>query len=223
MTNVRPLNTQDIETLDGDIRQIHKRQKFAIKYFTVYAILVIIGSTWAYFKIDADNFVPWLITSIGFLVAGLWGFLEMYLKDNKALKRIAWLKSENKVLSIVVKSNDFLAIPEHDDEGDYFLYQLPDNKIVYVGGQEFSNSDTFPNNNFEIVIATDPKKKIVLLNKYDFGDKIAPKIKLTKMQRIKLSDEQIKEIQDQDPIIREFATFITGDINEIKIIDKADT
>ncbi len=223
MTNVRPLNTQDIETLDGDIRQIHKRQKFAIKYFAGYTVLVIIFSTWGYFKIDPENFGAWLFTTIGFFVAGLWGFLEMYRKDNKALKRIDWLKNENKVLSIVVKSSDFIAIPEHEDEGDYFLFQLPDNKIVYVGGQEFSNSDTFPNNNFEIVIATDPKKKIVLLNKYDLGDKIAPKIKLTKTQSIKLSDGQIKEIQDQDPIIRGFATFITGDINEIKIVDKADT
>lgn len=223
MTNVRPLNTQDIETLNGDIRQINKRQKFTIKYFAGYTLLVIIGSTWTYFKIDLDNFVPWVVTSIGFFVAGLWGFLEIYLKDNKALQRIAWLKNENKVVSVLVKSTDYIAIPEQEDEGDFFLFQLPDNKIVYIGGQQFYASDTFPNNNFEIVIATDPKKKIVLLNKYDLGDKIAPKIKLTKGQSIKLSDKQIKEINDQDPIIREFATFITGDINEIKIVDKADT
>ena len=223
MTNVRPLNNQDIETLDGDIRQIHKRQKFTLKYFAGYALLVIIGSTWGYFKIDPENFGAWLFTSIGFMIAGLWGFFEIYNRDNKAFKRIAWLKNENKVLSIAVKSADYIAIPEHEDEGDHFLFQLPDNKILYVGGQEFYTSDTFPNNDFEIVIATDPKKKIVLLNKYDFGDKIPPKIKLTKTQSIKFSDTQIKEIQDQDPIVREFATFIPGDIHEIKIVDKANT
>ncbi|MBA2611092.1 MAG: hypothetical protein H0U95_03915 [Bacteroidetes bacterium] len=223
MTNIRPLNIQDIETLDDDIRLINKRQKFQIKYFSGYAALVIIGSTWAYFKIDSGNFWVWVFTSIGFFVAGLWGFLEMFLEDNKALKRIEWLKNENKVISIIVKSTDYIEIPEHEDEGDYFLFQLLDNKILYFGGQEFTTSDTFPNSNFEIVIARDPKNKIVLLNKYDFGDKISPKIKLTKSQSIKLSDKQIEEIQKQDVVVREFATFITGDINEIKIVDKADT
>jgi len=223
MTTVRPLNTQDLETLDNDVRQIHKRQKFTIKYFAGYILLVIMGSTWAYFKIDPDNFVPWVFTTIGFFIAGLWGFLEIYLKDNKALKRIVWLKKENKVHSIVVKSNDYISIPEHEDEGNYFLFQLRDKKILYIGGQEFYTSATFPNNNFEIVIATDPKSKIVLLNKYDLGEKISPKIKLNKKQSIKLTDTQIEEIKEQDPVLREIATFITGDINEIRIIDKVET
>jgi hypothetical protein len=38
---------------------------------------------------------------------------------------------------------DYIAISEHEDEGDYFLFQLPDNKIVYVGGQEFSPATLF--------------------------------------------------------------------------------
>lgn len=223
MINERPLNSNDIVTLDNDVLLINKRKRFITKYFVGYTILVLICSIWAYFKIDSENLIVLIFTSIGFFVAGLWGFLEMYLKENKKLKNISWLKNENKVLSIVVKSNDFIEIPEHEDEGDYYLFQLPDNRILYVGGQEFYPNETFPSNNFEIVIAKDPKNKIILFQRNDLGEKISPKIKLTKNQSIKLTDEQISEINQQDVILREIVTIITGHIDKITIVDEAVT
>lgn len=219
MINTRALNSKDLETLDSDILQIKKRLNFTAKYFAGYTVLVLIGSAWAYIKIDPKDFIPWVITTIGFFAAGFWGFIELYLRGNKALKQIDWVKKENKVVSISVTSNEYIEICEQEDEGNYFLFQLSDNKIVYVGGQSFYVSDTFPNNNFEIAIATGQKNKVVLLNKYEFGKKIEPKIKLTKTQRIKLSDRQIDQINKQDPIIREIAAFLTGSITEIEIVN----
>jgi len=223
MINERPLSAKDIKTLDKDILLFNKRKNFTVKYFVGYTLIVLIVSIFVYFKIDRNDLVPLIVTSIGFFIAGLWGFLELYLKENKRLKAITWSKNENKVLSIVVKSNDFIEIPEHEDEGDYYLFQLADNKILYIGGQEFYQSKSFPNNNFEIVMAKDPQNKIILLERNDLGEKINPKIKLNRNQSIKLTDEQIEEINKQDFVIREFTTIITGSIDKINIIDKADT
>jgi hypothetical protein len=56
---------------------------------------------------------------------------------------------------------------------------LPENKILSFGGQDFYPSKKFPSSNFEIAICYGIKNEIVLLEIYNYGNKIKPKLKIT--------------------------------------------
>jgi len=83
------------------------------------------------------------------------------------------------VTSIKGVSTDYIELSEVEDEGVYYIFQLPDNKIFSFGGQDFYPTKSFPNDNFEIAICYGENDEIVLLETYNYGNKLLPKSKIT--------------------------------------------
>jgi hypothetical protein len=74
-----------------------------------------------------------------------------------------------------VNSNAYYVLEEEKDEGPFYVFQLPDNKVLSFGGQDFYEDENFPNNKFEIVEGRGLKNELLIFTVYNYGDKIEPK------------------------------------------------
>jgi hypothetical protein len=105
----------------------------------------------------------------------LWVFLETFFKRKTERDNINFVLSRNKVTIIKVVSDEYIELSEEEDEGVYYLFQLPHNKVVSFGGQDFYPDEIFPNTDFEIAICYSRKGSIVLFDTYIYGKKLLPK------------------------------------------------
>ena len=87
---------------------------------------------------DTTNEILLLFSTIAIYIAiGVWVIGKEYLKQQKDRRSIAFLKNKNLVTVIEVNSDLYYELKEQEDEGVYYLFQLPNNKIFSFGGQDF--------------------------------------------------------------------------------------
>lgn len=177
MKTERPLSDKEFRALDKILKQLDKNRKFQVKFFIGWTILAVIVGALIYDKDTTLYEVIGLV--VVYTLIGVWSFLEIYLKENKQRQNIDFVKSNNKVTSIKVVSTDYIELSEVEDEGVYYFFQLADDKILSFGGPDFYPTKTFPNDNFEIAVCYGEKDEIVLLEVYNYGNKLLPKSKIT--------------------------------------------
>jgi len=183
----RPLSDKEIKTLKQDLKRLDKRKSFQIKFLVGWTLLAILVGTYVYFRLDTTIELYLLIgTVIIYILIGVWGFMETYLKQKRERKNIDFVFATNKVKSIKVIATDYIELSEVEDEGVNYLFQISDNKILSFGGQNFYPIKNFPSDNFEIVICKGQKGEIVLLETYNYGKKIQPNRKITGQQKLDL-------------------------------------
>jgi hypothetical protein len=137
------------------------------------ALALIVGVI-TYYKIDT-RLTNLLMVIIGYMPIQIWMVVEQRAKRKAKIKTINYLKSKNLITVVEVHSDSFYLLEEDDDEGVFYLFQLPDNKILSFGGQDFYEDERFPNNNFEIVEGRGINNEILIYEVYIHGDKIQPK------------------------------------------------
>ncbi|GEM_PF-838282 len=187
MQTERPLSDKEIKTLKQDLKRLDKRKSFQIKFLVGWTLLAILVGTYVYFRLDTTIELYLLIgTVIIYILIGVWGFMETYLKQKRERKNIDFVFATNKVKSIKVIATDYIELSEVEDEGVNYLFQISDNKILSFGGQNFYPIKNFPSDNFEIVICKGQKGEIVLLETYNYGKKIQPNRKITGQQKLDL-------------------------------------
>jgi len=176
----RPLLKKEIKALNRDLNQIKKRNLTQFKFLIGWALLAIIVGSIFYFILDSENEHYLLLgTVIVYILIGVWNFTENYLKHDRQRKSIDFALENNRATSIKVVSNDYIELSEIEDDGVNYLFQLADNKILSFGGQDFYQTKKFPSNDFEIAVCYGLKDEIVLLEKYVYGEKLLPRIKIT--------------------------------------------
>ncbi len=184
MQTQRPLSDNEIKTLKQEIKRLDKRKKFQIKFLVGWTLLAIIVGTFIYFRLDTTTERYLLIGSVAiYILIGVWGFTEGSIKQKKERNNIDFAFANNKVTSIKVTATDYIELSEVEDEGVNYLFQISDNKILSLGGQDFYPSKNFPSDHFEIAICYGQKGAVVLLETYNFGKKLNPKRKITGQQK----------------------------------------
>ena len=124
---------------------------------------------------DTADDILWLIVTVTIYVGiGAWVFGKEYLLQRKEKKSIAFLKNKNLVTAIEVSSDLYYELKEEEDEGVYYLFQLPNNKVFSFGGQDFYPSKKFPSDKFEVVEGRGLNNEILLLETFSYGKKIKP-------------------------------------------------
>ncbi|MCD0490053.1 hypothetical protein LPB86_17565 [Pedobacter sp. MC2016-14] len=112
---------------------------------------------------------------------------------------------------IRVVAESYIELPEYEDEGVHYLFQLPGNQILSIGGQNFHQSDTFPSTDFETAFCNGLNNEVVLLKTYIYGVKLQPICKKHKEMKWNL----IGHPNYPDP---EKFTIIQGRLEEIENI-----
>lgn len=184
MQTERPLSDKEIKILRQDLKRLDKRKSFQIKFLVGWTLLAIIVGTFVYFRLETTTELYLLIgTVVIYILIGVWSFMEIYLKQKKRRKNIDFVFETNKVKTIKVITIDYIELSEVEDEGVNYLFQISENKILSLGGQDFYPTKNFPSDNFEIAVCNDEKGEVVLLETYNYGKKIQPKRKITGQQK----------------------------------------
>ena len=103
------------------------------------SIALIIGLI-AYFKIDPQKTIVLFLTVATYIGIGVWIVAEQRAKQSRKQKSIAYLKNKNLVTVIQVHSETYYLLKEQDDEGIFYLFQLPDNRVFSFGGKTFTRT-----------------------------------------------------------------------------------
>ena len=184
MQTERPLSDKEIKILRQDLKRLDKQKSFQIKFLVGWTLLAFIVGTFVYFKLETTTELYLLIgTVVIYILIGVWSFMETHLRQKKVRKNIDFVFETNKVKSIKVITTDYIELSEVEDEGVGYLFQISDNKILSLGGQDFYPTKNFPSDNFEIVVCNGEKDEVVLLKTYNYGKKIQPMRKITGQQK----------------------------------------
>jgi hypothetical protein len=202
----RELGKKELSILDKRLNQINAIRRRQINMLIGWTTLGIIVATYFYFQHDfkTEHYAMIFI----YVMIGFWSFFEIFISQNKERKNINFVKSENKVSIIKVISKEYIEFSEEEDEGVYYLFQLDNNKILSFGGQDFYPNKKFPSNNFEVAVCYGKQNEIVLLETYNYGDKLLPLIKITGEKKSKLMNS--KKYPNPDTF-----TIIDGQLDKI--------
>jgi hypothetical protein len=171
----RPLQDKELKILDKRLKRSDKNLKRQLRFLLIWILLSFVIGTFAFFKMDTAGDILWLIVTVTIYVGiGAWVFGKEYLLQRKEKKSIAFLKNKNLVTAIEVSSDLYYELKEEEDEGVYYLFQLPNNKVFSFGGQDFYPSKKFPSDKFEVVEGRGLNNEILLLETFSYGKKIKP-------------------------------------------------
>ena len=171
----RPLQNKELKILDKRLKRLEKNYKGQIRFLFIWTLLALIIGTFAFFRMDSiDKMILLFATVTIYIGIGVWLVAKEHLKQSKERKSIAYLKSKNLVTAIEVNSDHYYELKEQEDEGVYYLFQLDNSKVFSFGGQDFYPNKKFPSNKFEIVEGRGIDNEVLLLETFNFGEKIKP-------------------------------------------------
>lgn len=183
MNSTRELNRKELKQLQKRVTNLNKNTKTQNKILIGGAVIIIIFSLIVH--LNSNTIIALATFGIYFLIA-FWVYIEALIKNSKQLRSIEQTIEKNIVFVTKVESRKFIQLDEEEDEGFFYLFELNNKKTISIGGQENDPSKKFPNDNFEIAIAKDDKKHIILLERYDMGDKINPTKRIKGREKWKL-------------------------------------
>ena len=180
MLEQRPLSIKEVKLLNWDLKRILKRKSHQLRLLVGWILIVIVVGTFFYFKFNSpeDHNILFGVALVYTLIV-FWVFVEESVKLTKKQKSINFALSENVTNYIRVTTNSYIQLTEEEDEGVHYLFQLDNNRILSIGGQDFYPNSKFPNTDFEIVQCLGVKNETILLETYNYGKKLKPKIKIS--------------------------------------------
>lgn len=175
MLTERLLYISEIKILNQDLKRLDKRSTSQIKFLISWLILVAVFGSFFYFKLETKQ-EHYLLTAIVIIYSliGCWSFADAWYRISSARKNLEFVLLNNKIKFIRVEAEGYIELPEYEDEGVHYLFQLPHNQILSMGGQDFYPTDKFPNTDFEIALCRGLNDEVVLLKTYTYGIKLLP-------------------------------------------------
>ena len=172
----RPLTKAEVRLLKGKISsQGRRRSRYRARIARVSVGLWIAGSVLTLVANQARServvvLIAW--AAIASLIA-VWLLLED--KSGRAFRVGAFEDAlrRNEAHVIRIQSDQMVALDEQEDEGACFAFQVAD-RIVFVSGQEFYPSASFPNSDFALVEISDSRGRIVEMAIETAGKKLQP-------------------------------------------------
>jgi len=112
----------------------------------------------------ASDVSPQIVVGFWFalvVLIGLWVWIEQYLKMHKLAGSISRTLESGRVREIRVVASGVVEFEEVEDEGACYAFQIADDRIVFVSGQEFYASAKFPNSDFALIDVLGPSGELV--------------------------------------------------------------
>jgi hypothetical protein len=114
------------------------------------ATIAITGALWVLTVLAARDVALWIPTMVWSLIALF--FLGSSYRDSLPRRRWALARlRDGSVREHRIWSEDVVKFEEEEDEGACFAFQISQERIVFVCGQDFYETEEFPNSDFSIV------------------------------------------------------------------------
>jgi hypothetical protein len=159
-SRTRPLTEPERRLVRTRLAQYGRREAGVGRATTGAAILVI-GALWLVTLAVAD--APWSAVTAFWLVVGggiyLWVRRDLrresaHIPALRAALAGALERDEASVLD--VRATAYAELEEAEDEGACFAFQVDDDRLLFLHGQEFYPSAGFPSHDFSLVSPLDP-------------------------------------------------------------------
>jgi len=208
----RSLIDKEIIVLKKDAKQLDRRNTLQNRFLFGWIIVALVVGTIIFFRLDSETEYYLLSgTVVIYILIVVWVYTENVIKIRKQKNNIEFVLVENKARSIKVASKKYIELPEIEDEGVFYLFQIEDNKILSFGGQYHYPTNKFPSDDFEIVMCYGKSGELVLLEKYVNGNRIQPVRKITGQKKLEL----MSSLKYPDP---DNFTVIEGQIEQFESI-----
>lgn len=173
----RSLTAAERRLLDAKIRDLQARVSRGPK--AALTSIVVVAILWILTLVASD--VPWPIVTSFWIVVGaglyLWVRRDL-LKDLDVLRDMlrgyesARRRDQAEVFE--VRSSAFAELEEVEDEGACYVFQIDDDRLVSVAGQEFYPQARFPSHDFSLVHILDERDQPVEMVIEKRGSQAAP-------------------------------------------------
>ncbi len=188
ISKFRPLTDKELNKLRSQKRENIKiiELSYKIKPYIIIGILTFLSGVTLYFfsksfnKIFLGEFVGQLIGFIfSVCIALLFYFPFEQIKSRKRLNnentQIESLINKNEIEVYEIQTNQAIHFIQYDDEGELYLIQISENKLLYIwDDQTLIKKTKFPNTHFEIY--KDIDLRWLLWNKVTYkGQRFTPK------------------------------------------------
>jgi hypothetical protein len=154
----RELTPNEQELLNRKIILRRKQKNFALRRSFVSGLIVsAILSGLVLLASTAPRHIVLMFFLGTWLSLFLWVGMTEKKKLSKAVAELEGALARNRASVVRIASQKVVEFEEIEDEGACYAFQLPQNKIVFVSGQDFYPSAKFPNTDFEIVTVFDSR------------------------------------------------------------------
>ncbi len=171
----RPLTDKEKRVLKASISSL-KRQFNKLQKRTLISSFIVFGVLWGFTMLVAKE--SWKIITIFWLCLGigisLWTIITERQKVHKRIGTYEDAMNRNEADVLHIRSNAMIEFDEIEDEGACYAYQVDDESIIFIAGQEFYSSARFPNNNFEIIHIYDSVGNPIEMLIEKHGNKLEP-------------------------------------------------
>ena len=119
-------------------------------------------------------FIPlaaWFAICAGLVV---WAVVSSRRDLMKEIDRLEATLKRNEAHEVTVRSTEMIEFEEEEDEGACYAFQLKDDRIVFIVGQEYYPSAKFPNTDFSLVSIQDGDGRCIEELIYKRGHKLKP-------------------------------------------------
>ena len=190
--SIRPLTESERRLLNAVISFQRRRLKLLSKRTARFAIAS--SAVLCLLTVLLVRDLPWWTIAgfwavIGTVIAG-WLWVELRLKELPQrrlwISRLESALQRNEARVRRIQSDEVVEFEEEEDEGACFAFQLRDQHIIFISGQEFYPSARFPNNDFSLIDILDGSGPAVetLIGKH--GRKLRPTRRISAAVKSKL-------------------------------------
>lgn len=174
MKFTRPISDEELQLLrqedEVSAQQIKRLTKWAL-----IAVLLIVTASIVIYGYIAAKLLPVLgLTSSGLLLAMLWAMVSLIRDIRKNMNGRDQLRAKNTLAVIRAVTQAYIYFPEQEDEGDGYIFQLEDNRLLAISGQDFYKDEKWPTTCFEIIEGKDDKGRIIFFAVVTEGEPLAP-------------------------------------------------
>ncbi len=198
----RPLTPAEQRLLRARIRDLQSRLQRGPK-----ALLVAPGISsilWVLTLALSDS--PWLIVTAFWILLGsgitLWVRRDLrkdlgYLAEMRRGYESAYARNEAEVFPIRARS--FVEFEEVEDEGACYAFEIEDDRLVFVVGQEFYPKAEFPSHDFSFVHIVDEEGRVVDTHIEKRGARAAAARTIPAATKLELEIPEHLEVLDGGP------------------------
>ncbi|MCH8044001.1 MAG: hypothetical protein IID44_09820 [Planctomycetes bacterium] len=113
----------------------------------------------------------WLSIGLGIFS---WAYWSEWRDSAKRIRSINSAVARNIASVVRIRSEEMIEFEEHEDEGACYAFQLDDDRIVFVSGQEFYRTARFPSTDFELIDIADEAGNLAETRIVKHGEPLAP-------------------------------------------------
>ncbi|MEI6516727.1 MAG: hypothetical protein WCO77_12190 [bacterium] len=193
---IRPLNDKDVRNLRLGIAAARKQIKAARKRAFIGGP-IIIAVLWGLTLLFAGSSSAvtatlfWLLIGIPICIASGADAIRPHRK-RIILRETALSNGQTEEIRIIADA--MVDLEEVDDEGVCFAFQVDQDRIVFVCGQDFYAGPKFPNTDFSIISIRTQDGKLADLTIEKHGEKLRPLRKISAVARTPLRCPQHLEL-----------------------------